>query len=383
MEVKILRENLKKGLAVVERATSKNPSLPILDSILLETENNFLKLSATNLEIGINYWILSKTEKEGKIAIPGKTFSSFINLLPSSSISLLSKDNTLIVESENYKTKIRGFNADEFPIIPKVEKENYISIDSQSFAEGLSQIIGMVSPNQFRPEISGVYLSFQPDSIRMAGTDSFRLAEKKLISNENSQYSFNLPKPLSIILPLKTATELINIISSHSSNEDLIKIYFSKSQVLIEFSMADSSNPQIQVISRLIEGDYPQYQEIIPNKFKTKITLNKSNFVSSIRLASLFAKKVNEVKLRLMPAKKGIEVSAQNPELGEHSNFLSSKIEGEKMEINFNYRFLLDGLSNIKSSEVAFKFTDSEGAAVLEPIGDKSYLYVVMPIKGS
>ncbi len=369
-----LQENLKEGLSNVERIIGKNLTLPILNNVLLETEKNFLKLSATDLEIGINYWILTKIEQEGGITIPAKFLSNFINSLPNEKINFQKKDLLLDIECKNYKATIKGFQKEDFPIIPKIESEDQIEIDGKSFFDSLSQIISIPVLSQARPEISGVYLFFGKNSIKLVATDSFRLAEKTL-NLENP-----LGKEYSLIIPQKTGYELLQILSN---KKEKLKILFGSDQIMFEISMPEAKHPRVQLISRLIEGEYPNYQEIIPQKYETQIVLNREEFLNQIKVASLFSGKINEVKIKADPKAEILEIFSQNPELGENKSSISGKIKGEKQEISFNYRFLIDGLINIKSSEIIFELNGEDGAGVLRPVGDISYLYIVMPIRAS
>ncbi len=374
MKLLILQEKLKKGLNIVERISSKSLTLPILNNILISAEKNFFNLSATDLEIGINWWVLAKTEKEGKVTIPSRLFFSFINLLPNKKINLEARDNTLFIECENYKTQIKGLSADEFPIIPKIGKEEFLSIKSSLLCQSLNQITDIALPSTTRPEISGVYFSFQKDLITITATDSFRLGEKKMFLKSNS----SLKKEYSLILPQKTAKEIINVFGE---KEGELKMYFSPNQVMFEYLMPETPHPQVQLISRLIEGEYPNYQEIIPKKHTTQLRLDRNEFLNQIKTASLFSGKINEVKIRVKPKEEKIEIFSQNPEIGEYQSSVPGKIKGEPVKISFNHRFLLDGLLNIKSSEVLFEFSGDSGPGVLKPVGDETYIYVVMPIK--
>ena len=378
MKLLILQEKLKDGLNIVDRITGKSLTLPILSTLLLSAEKNFLNLAATDLEIGINWWILTKVEKEGQIVIPSRVLSNFVNFLPNQKITLENKDKLLLVECQNYKTQMKGFSPEDFPIIPKVPTEDYVTVNTTPFCQGLAQVVEIASPSQARPEISGVYFSFQKDQIKIAATDSFRLGEKKLFSEEIP--SLPRDKEISFILPQKAAKELINIFSE---NKGKLNIYFSPNQVLFESLMAETPHPQIQLTSRLIEGEYPNYQEIIPKKYETQVVLAKNEFLNQIKIASLFSGKISEVKFKIDPKTGGIEFFSQNPDLGEHHSFLPGKIKGEKLEVSFNYRFLAAGLLNIKGSEVIFELNGEGGPGVLKPVGDPGYIYVVMPIKAS
>lgn len=378
MKIIILKENLNIGLNIVGRAAGKNLTLPVLNNILISTEKSFLNLSATDLELGIKYWVLTKIEKEGKITIPSKILSGFINLLPNEKLTLELKNQTLYITSENYKTQIKGQSAEEFPIIPKIEDKDFVELNCALFCEGLSQVVDFSILNQTRPELSGVYLNFQKDKLQLAATDSFRLAEKNLYFEKKNSKEF------SFILPQKTTREIINILSEKKGK---LNLYFSPNQVLFEYPMEEISHPQIQIVSRLIEGDYPDYQGIIPRKHQVRAVLSKNELLNQIKTASIFSGKSNEVKIKTEPKREGIEIISQNPEYGENRSFLAGKLDrGEdqkETEISFNYRFLVDGLLNIPSSKVVFELNGEDGPAVLKPEGDQNYIYVVMPIKGS
>ena len=376
MKLLILQEKLKKGLGIVERISSKSLTLPILNNILISAEKNFLNLAATDLEIGINLWTLTQIEKEGKITIPSRLFSNFINLLPNKKISLEVKNDNLLIGCENYKTQIKELSAEEFPIIPKITNGDVISVEISSFCQSLNQIVDIAVPSSARPEISGVYFLFQKNLITIAATDSFRLGEKKIFLKNDS----SLEKEYSLILPQKTVKEIVNIFNEKQGE---LKIYFSPNQAMFEYPMEETTHAEIQIISRLIEGEYPNYQEIIPKKYTTKLVLNKDEFLNQIKTASLFSGRINEVKIKANPEKDKIEIFSQSSEIGEYQSSVSGKIEGEPVEISFNHRFLLDGLLSIKTPEIIFELNKESGPGVLKAVGDDTYIYVVMPIKAT
>ncbi len=376
MKLLILQEKLKQGLNIIERISSKSLTLPILNNILISAEKNFLNLAATDLEIGINWWVLTKIEKEGKITIPSRLFSNFINLLPNKKINLELKNNNLFIECENYKTQIKGLSAEEFPIIPKINNGETISIEAPSFCKSLNQIADIAVPSTARPEISGIYFLFQKNIITIAATDSFRLGEKKIFLKNNSP----LEKEYSLILPQKTAKELVNIFGEKQGE---VKMYFSPNQVMFEYPMEETDHAQVQVISRLIEGEYPNYQEIIPKKYTTQLVLNKDEFLNQVKTASLFSGKINEVKIKINPKDNKIDIFSQSPDVGQYQSSVFGKIKGEPVEISFNHRFLLDGILSIKTQEIIFEMNKESGPGVLKAVGDDTYIYVVMPIKAS
>jgi DNA polymerase-3 subunit beta len=376
MKIEVLKENLKSSVGVVERVVGKNLSLPILNNVLIYTDDNFLSLVSTDLEVAIKTWILVKIIKKGKVVVPAKFLSSFISSLPNEKIIVEADGQNLHIECGKFKTQIQGYNPEDFPLIPEIKDQEYIEIESTKLYQGLSQIVDIASPSQSRPEISGIYFTFSKNAIKIVATDSFRLGEKSvtlqtpLKTAKEKEYSF--------ILPQKSAREVMNIVED---KDGMIKIYFSPNQVLFEVPMKETNHPQTQVTSRLIEGEYPNYQDIIPTKFKTQITLKRDEFLGQIKTASLFSGKINEVKISANAEKQEVEVFAASLDVGENKSSLPAKVTGEPVSISFNYRYLVDGIANIKSSELIFDISKEEGPCVLRPIGDSSYVYVVMPIK--
>ena len=376
MKISIPQEKIKQGLNIVERVASKSLTLPILNNILISTEKNFLNFSATDLEVGINWWVLGKVEEQGKVTIPSRVLSSYIGLLPKENISIKTKGNNLTVQCKNSKTEIKGLSAEEFPIIPEIKNGEFIEINSDAFCKDLNQVVDIPILSTTRPEISGIYFLFQKNMITIAATDSFRLGEKKVFLKTKS----SLNKEYSLILPQKTIKEIINIFQERKG---VLKIYFSPNQIMFECPMEETPHPQVQVVSRLIEGDYPNYKEIIPKNYSTKLVLDRNEFFNQIKSSSLFSGKVNEVKLKVNTKTKKIDISSQSSDIGDFQSSITGKIEGESLEVAFNHRFLLDGINSIKSNEIIFELNSDSGPGVLKPINDESYLYVVMPIKSN
>ncbi len=372
MKITILKNNIKKGLEIIEKITGKNLTLPILNNVLFSTENNLLKLSGTDLEIGIRYWILCKAEKQGEIVIPAKFAYNLINYLPEEKINLEAKNKILSVECKNYKSQIKSESSEDFPIIPKIEPQNFIEIDSGLFCQALSQVKEFTTQNQTRPELSGIYFTFKENQLKLVATDSFRLAEKTI------HFDKKLDKEYSFILPQKTAFTIINIFAEKQGK---LKIYFSSNQVQFEINFQEIQQPEIQVISRLIEGEYPNYQEIIPKEYKTQIVLDKNKFLNQIKTASLFTEKINEVKVKVIPNENKVEIFSQSPELGENYSYMPAEITGNKLNISFNWKYLLEGLAYFKSSEIVIGLNKEESPIIIKPKGDESYFYILMPIR--
>ena len=374
MKILVLKEKLKEGASAVERLTQKSLSLPILNNVLVRGEKNLVSLTATNLEIGIRWWALAKSEKEAEIVVPARLLLNFVNFLPNGPVELEIEKPFLKIKSGKYKSQIKGLDPDDFPILPQISREESIGLDGLGFCQALSQVFDITSSSLTRTEISGVFFQFQKEQIKIVATDSFRLGEKKIFLKSP------LAKEYSFILPHLTAREVVNIFSESKKE---VKIYFSPNQVLFESTLPEAKHPQVHLISRLIEGDFPDYQAIIPKKFETQVILSRDEFLNQIKSASLFSGKINEVRLNILPQAGKLEVSSRNQDLGEYQSFLSGRTKGRALSASFNHRFLAEGLLKIKTPEVIFELTSEEEPAVLKPVGAEDFLYVVMPIKAS
>ncbi len=376
MKITILKNKFAKGLGVVEKITGKNFTLPILGNVLIKGENSTIKLSTTDLEVGISYWIMAKVENKEKITIPVRHLSNFISLISEDQVNLETKDNTLFLKGESYKSQIKGLDAEDFPIIPEVSEDLWVEMDSRLFSQAMLQVVDFCALTQTRLELSGIYLSFEKGQLKIVATDSFRLAEKTIpISAVSSDFS-----PQSFILPRNAAREIINIFSQE---DGMVKFYLSPNQIMVEKRFSDSDQPQVRLVTRLIEGEYPNYKEVIPKETKTRISLKKDELFNQIKKASLFSGKSNEVSLDIDSDKGEITFFSQNVDLGEIKSKVKADIKGEAVEIRFNYKFLSEGVNQINSDEVSLELNGTDGPGLIKPVGDSSFLYVIMPIKSS
>ena len=373
MKIICLQENLKTNLNIAQNIIGKNLTLPILNNLLLKTENGRLRISSTNLEIGINTWTNGKIEREGEITCPAKILYNFINNLPNKKIELESKNDSLVIKCENYKANIKCLSADDFPIIPKIKNEPLFELDGGVLKNALSQVAGSAAVSESAnssvksipwAEIAGILFSLDRNNLKLVATDSFRLAEKNIsdINNKNQEQ-------FSVIIPQRTAQEIIRIISEKNSS---VKFITGNNQVLFDFGDA-------QLISRVIDGVYPDYQQIIPKEFKTSALVSKEDLLNTVRIAGIFSSKINNVKFSVLPDR--LEIFSQDSELGENKSVVESQVKGKDMEVCFNYRYVLDGLNNIDSKMIFFGFSSESTASVMRPSESNDYTYVVMPIK--
>jgi DNA polymerase-3 subunit beta len=372
MKIEVLKENFKRGLDIVAAVVGKQVSLPILDNVLIETKDSFLELVATDLEIAVKVWMLAKIVSKGKIAVPAKVLSGTVSSLPNEKIILEEMEKKVQVQCRNFKTVLQNANVEEFPLIPTFESAITFQVDCQKFCRGISQVVDMIQLSRSRSEISGVYVQFQKNRLTMVATDSFRLAEKKIFLEENST------QEASFILPQKPAKELISVLQERPG---MVTIRLAPNQVMFEVAMPDTDHPEIQIVSRLIDGEYPNYEEIIPKKFTTSVTVKRDEIMSHVKAAALFAGKISEVRLNIDQATKQLKVLAQDPDVGTHASEIEVASTGEDIEVSFNYKYLLDGLLQMKSSEVELQVNQEDGPCLIRPVGDESYVYVIMPIK--
>ncbi len=376
MYIICLQENLKQALNITERIIGRNLTLPILNNILFSVENNKLRVSSTNLEIGINCWVTGKIKEKGDITVPARLVNDFVNNLPNKKIEMKVKDKQLELKCEKFKATLKGLDAEDFPIIPKIKGKPLLKIKGNLLKNSFSQVVEMASLSESRPEISGIYMRFDKSLIKLAATDSFRLAEKNIEIKSNS--AIEQLKDQSLIVPQRTIQELIRILGEKETaaggQGQEVEIVLSGNQILFDFGYA-------QLISRLIEGQYPDYQQIIPDSFQTQVTINREELINNIKIASLFSGKINDIKISLSPRRSLIEISAKDADVGENKSQIETNIKGKETEIIFNYRYLLDGLNNIFSDKIILGLNDSSNPVVMRPVGDMSYTYVVMPIK--
>lgn len=371
MKLIILKDNLKTGLAVTERAISEQTNLPILKHVLIKTINNSISLSATNLELGINKFINGKIIENGGLTIPFQIFYNIISNIDSDRVNLESEKNVLTIKTDNYQAKIQGINEEEFPIIPKTQNnEPQIIVNSTIFKTAILEIINAAQISEIRPEISGVLLDFQITLIKLTATDSFRLGEKTIY---DSQFTAKNKKGFKIIIPLKTIQEIIRIFP----NETTIEIYIDQNQIL--FKTTDQ-----ELVSRLIDGQYPDYEQIIPKNIETEITLNTKRFLNAVRLVSSLSGKINDIKIKIKEGTKTLEVYSANQYLGENSYLIPIKIKKEETkELTFNWRYLHDGLKSIKSEILFLGINGDTKPVIIKNPDDASYFYILMPIKAA
>ncbi len=374
MKITSLQENLKSGILITSHIAGKNVNLPILNNVLIEAKDGNIKLVATDLEIGITSIVRGKIEKEGVFTVDSKVIAEFISLLPNKKVEIVKKDHNLLIESENYKTVIRGQEADEFPLIPKVERREFFKTEVNDFKKALSQVIFAVSNSETRIELTGVQFHFKNDKLIMAATDSYRLAEKEIKIETNSKTEKK------IIIPAKTLQELIRVMSavkSENLSDDNTKIEFFVTDNQVLFTIGNT-----ELVSRLIEGQYPDYKQIIPTKNETSILVSRDELMRAVKAASIFSKSgINDINLDFPLGKNKIIISSSSSQTGENITDLDAAVNGKDNSIVVNYRYLLDGVNSIDGDNIKINIINGNTPCVLKSEKDPSYIYIIMPIK--
>ena len=381
MKVICTQENLAKALSYLERVVGKQTTLPILSNFLLETEKGRLKLSATNLEIGVIVVIGAKIEKEGKITVPAKILSNFIHNLPSGDVLELESDNqSLRVMSTTYQMKIKGMDGKDFPIIPQYKKDYFFSFPAQELKNALSRLLFCVSTNEARLELTGVHISFFPQALHIAATDSFRLAEEIIpFTGTGSQYQEFLKNNQSLILPGNVLNEIMRVVTPEST---AIQMALEENQLFFEVD-------GVEIVSRIINGKYPDYKQIIPQSFTTQVIFERESLQRAIKIAGAFSSyTAGEIVLHFSKEQNNCTFVSQSQEVGENKTVLPVDFvmgDGD-LVITFNPRYVLEGINALSGEKVLFMANTSSTPAGLRMLDEENhpkeeYLYIMMPIR--
>lgn len=373
MKFSALQENLKIGLGFVGHVAGKNVNLPVLNNILIEAREGKIKLTTTNLEIGISSVVRGKIDVDGVFTVDAKILTDYISLLPNQRVDMVLDGVRLAVECNDYKTKINGQSAEDFPLIPQVERTAICKIRADEFKRALAQVVFAAATSDTRLELAGVLFLFNDKELVLAATDSFRLTEKKL---KNLSIGAELANKR-FIVPIKTLQEVIRILSGSKDGEagDEMEIYFSENQVLFVHGTTE-------LVSRLIEGNYPDYKQIIPTQNKTKAIVKIDELMRAVKASSLFSKTgINDVNLDFPKNKAKMMISAASGQSGENMAEVEAKISGDDNSMVLNYRYLLDGLNNLNEPSAVVMMVDGNTPCVIRPELDDSYQYIIMPIK--
>lgn len=365
MELTVKQENLSKALNIVSKVASSRTSLPILNNILLRTEGSMLLIAATNLEIAISQNIGAKITKHGAITVPARLVTEFISSLPKGNVSLVVDKNNLKIKSGNYSSTINAVAADDFPELPTVDETESIQyvFNTSEFREAVSQTVITASNDTSRPILTGVYWHSNEGGLYLASTDGYRLSERKLIDTSSE---------LSAIIPTSSLQEVLRSIND---SVDTIEVLFDEAQV--KFGVGD-----IEIVSRLIDGKFIDYRQLIPKKTETNVELSKSEFARIVKISSLFARESGgSITLDADSDNSKLSIHSIASELGENTSEAEAKIEGSG-KVTLNSRYLLEALGATQGDTVIFGFSGKLAPTIIKSAsGDDNYIHIIMPLK--
>ena len=378
MRLTCLQENLNQGLNVVGRAVATRTTLPITNNVLLAADHSQLKLAATNLEMAISCRVGAKVEEDGEITVPARLLTEFINSLPNDKVDihLLPQTKTLELKCARFEARISGVAAKDFPPIPKVEPGIVTKVDVEALRQGIAQVVFAAATEESRPVLTGIDAEFDGDLLTLAAADGFRLAVHKL------PLSKTVRQKAKVIIPARTLAELSRLIVDQEEAVD-ITVDPDKSQAL--FQLKDKSR-RIELVSQLVQGSFPNYSQLIPQSYNTRVVVDVGAFLRATKTASIFARDGSGiVRLVMAPGSEltpgKMTVSARSEEIGDDVGEIDAIVEGEEAKIAFNGRYLIDVLSVLdEKGQVALETTNPSSPGVLRPVGVENYIHVVMPM---
>ncbi len=374
MKVTVLQENLARGLSVVSRAVSPRSTLPVLSNILIATDEGRLRLSATNLELGITCWIAARIDEEGSTTVPSRTFSDLVSAMPSDQVQLTLdiKTQSLHVKGGASNNDIKCIDAQEFPPLPTPEMESAVQLNVADFKEMIHQVAFASSTDEARPVLMGVLMHVEKDKVTMAAADGFRLSVRK------AQLSNPVSQPINIIIPARALNELARVASD---GEEPIYMVVPKNRGQVLFRVKD-----VEVVSQLIDGTFPDYQQIIPRSYKSRTLVSTATLLKACKQAEIFAREgsnvarldIKESKGEMQPSE--VEISATSEETGKNETIVEATVDGGSVLIAFNVKFLREALEVIRTPNVALETSASNAPGVVRPVGDDNFLHVIMPM---
>ncbi len=366
MKFTCTQENFAQALAVVSRVASKNVALPILHNVLLIADKGGVQLQTTNLEVAVTVSMRAKVENEGRYTVPSRVLSDFITLLGHEKVTLTTTDQGLEISSGHSTTTLKGVPADDFPVLPQPTEVVEVKLPSSALYAAISETVFAAANDESRPEISGVFCQVNNDTLTIAATDSYRLSERHTKLTSAAQGTTKA------IIPSRTIHELLRLLP--------------RDETEVALALGDNHArcrwPEVEMVSRVIDGQYPDYQQIVPSESLTTATLPREEFLANIRAASLFCKPgINDITLSIHPSDKKVTIAAANAQLGEHQADVNGTITGQEVEIIFNHRYLIDGLSSFSGDEVELHLTNNQAPAVIRRPKHQDGLYLIMPIR--
>ncbi len=364
MKAECVRDRLAETLQKAERIAGKNLTLPVLKCFLIEAKDDVLTIKATNLDIGIELSIPAKIIESGEIAVPASIFNSFVqNLHSEKNISLETIEGNLRISTKTNATTIKALPHEEYPIIPRIAEGKTFEMHTKEFSKGLQAVWYAASTTSIKPELSSIFIYNDEDTVVFAATDSFRLAEKRVKVKKPKDFT-------QILLPYKNVPDIVRILDS--VNDD-IEVRLDKTQISFSYK-------GLYLVSRVVDGIFPDYKQIIPREFKTEAVVLKQDLMSALKLANVFSDTFNQVNMKVMMDTKKFQIRTRNSDVGENTNSIDAVLTGDDIEINFNHKYIVDCFQSIEADSISLQFNAMNRPVVVRGVSDKSFLYLVMPM---
>lgn len=365
MKLSIQKEKLQECVVATEKIIVKSTALPILSNILIEALQGEISVIATNLEIGIEVRASANVHKQGKVVIPAKVFSDVVKVIPDDVIHIEVDGQHLTISSDNTNTTILCVDAAEYPIIPRLTGGEEFEVSQRSLAMAFARVSSAISSLDSRPEISGAYIAIGGKQLRVAGTDGFRLAEAKINLQEDLT--------LSCIVPRATVLELLHILKD--KGDEAVKVRLSDNQ--ISFSLDTR-----YVVSRVIDGSYPDYQKVIPQNSLSRVLVTRGDLERAVRAAAIFSSSISDVLITC--TQDTVSLSAKNTQRGSSRSSVPVQVKGDPFEMSLNYTYLVDAMSATQTEKVILEFTGIGSPLLVKPFDEsQNFVYVIMPLRQS
>lgn len=364
MKIECIKEKLSSALSKAERITGKNITLPILSCIMLEAKDSELIIKSTNLDLGIEIKLPVKVIEPGSVAVIGSVLHNFIsNISNDKNITLEEISGNLKISTKHSESLIKAFPVDDFPTIPKVSDDTPLEFNISDIVKGFKSVVYSSSVSTIRPALSSVLVYSEEDYIVFVATDSFRLAEKKIQVKKHKEFS-------QILIPFKNVNEITRVFEGISGN---VQVFLSQNQIAFLYE-------DIYVTSRVIDGVFPEYKQLIPKEIKTEVILLKQDLLTSLKVSNIFLDKFSRVTFEMSPKNKTFSIITKNMDIGENMQTIDAVLKGDELTVNFSYKYIIDCFQSIESDSVSLSFMDVNRPMVISGVTDTSFLYLVMPM---
>jgi DNA polymerase-3 subunit beta len=366
------QDTFSKYLSIVSRIVSSKPGLPILNNVKFETSKGKLLITATDLEIGISTWIGADVQSEGEITVPAKQLAEFINSVPNEKVDATLEKQSFVVDTTNNHAEFNTIPVDDYPEVVSVEKEKpLLKIDTEDLTKAISRVAFAAATDNIKPVLAGMLMEIESDKVNFVGTDGLRLSRQIIELETGSEES------KSLLVPVKAMQELAYIISEVAEDESTVELFLIKDRNQVLFRVGD-----VDLTSRLIDGEFPEYRQIIPTGFNTQCEIKRSDFLDSLKVTNIIARSVlgNKIILEVDSKENSITMSASQSDVGSNKSTFNGEISGENLRIAFSSRLLTDVLNHLQTEDIIFECSEPVKPGVFKIKDDESFIHLVMPM---